>query len=525
MGPTRPHPAGSDWTPSRSCDRLTAFPMQAPEAAQTASTTDGDRRLVLRNTMYLGIAEVLSMPLSIALNAMIGRYLGPVDVGHIYLATTIAGLAFLVVGWGHNGSLPAAVVLDKPSSGRLLGSSIAWRAAASIVVYAIVALGCFALGFTGLQQWAIGLVFLQQTFATFNSACQDVIRGFERTDIAAFARVGVQFVSMALVIPVLVLGGKLRLTLLAQALSVLIVLYPVIRTLGPVGVGRMTWDWERVKSLTVSGTPFALFALALVLQPNIDAFYLAKLSPPEVLGWYAVSRRLLGVLLVPATALIGALYPTLCRLYATDLEGFRLTTRDSLSTVCLLVVPMALGCALYPDVGVAIFGRDAFGPAEDILLYSSPYLFLVYFSMPIGCALVASGRQRGWTVIQLLCVANSALLDPFLIEYFQDAVGNGGLGLGVAAGISELFMVVAGMIIMPRGVFGRAFAKTFALAVLSGGAMAGAAWSLRVLPSLAAAPIAVVVYGVALYGSGAISREQLSGLWKLVRRKLSRSKG
>jgi O-antigen/teichoic acid export membrane protein len=360
-------------------------------------------------------------------------------------------------------------------------------------------------------------------FSNIASACQETIRGFERTDIAAYSRVGLQLASLALVVPTLLLGGGVRLVLLIQALAVLLVLVPVLRSLRQVGVGKLAWDWERLKKLMAGGTPFVFFGLALTLQPNIDAFYLAKLSPSEVVGWYAVAQKLIGVLLVPATALIGALYPTLCRLYISDIESFRRTTRESIATVSLLVVPVALGCALYPDLGISIFGRAAFRPAEDTLRVASIYLFLVYFSMPIGTALVAGGRQKAWTRIQLLCVLNSAALDPFLVRYFQTTRGNGGLGLAAALSISESLMVIAGVALMPRGVFDRKLAKTLLLAVASGAVMTGTSFALHDLPSLAAAPLAVLMYGLALYLSGAVSKQQAVALADALRRKLIRT--
>jgi O-antigen/teichoic acid export membrane protein len=499
--------------------------METSEAGGGVPKAGSDARIVLRNTMYLGIAELLSMPISVLLNAMLGRYLGPQDLGHIYLATTITTLAFLFVGWGHNGSLPAAVAVDRDTAGKLLGSSLVWRLVASVVVYAAVALGAWGFGVTEQQQWAIGLVFLTCAFGTLMSACQEVIRGFERTDIAAYSRVGSQLANTALVVAVLMLGGRMRLALFAQALAMLLVLIAVSRVLRRVGVRGVGWDRERFKTLMAKGTPFVFFGLAMVLQPNVDAFYLAKLTRPDVVGWFAVAQKLVGFLLMPATALIGALYPTLCRLHATDPDGFRRTTRSSLGTLSLLVVPVSLGCALYPDIGVSIFGRHAFLPSEATLRVFSLYLFLVYFSVPIGTALVASGRQRPWAIVQIVGAVNSAVLDPFLIRHFQASAGNGGIGLAVAASVGELMMVLAGIALMPRGTFDRALGKTLALALLSGGAMAGSAWLLRGLPSLVAAPIALLAYSLALYESGAVDAEQLAALRGFVRRKLARGKG
>ena len=60
---------------------------------QTTSAQEGTHRthrLVLRNTLMLVGAQLLGMPLSIVLNAMMARYLGPEDFGYIYLASTFA---------------------------------------------------------------------------------------------------------------------------------------------------------------------------------------------------------------------------------------------------------------------------------------------------------------------------------------------------------------------------------------------------------------------------------------------------
>jgi hypothetical protein len=109
-----------------------------------------------------------------------------------------------------------------------------------------------------------------------------------------------------------------------------------------------------------------------------------------------------------------------------------------------------------------------------------------------------------------------------LIRYFQRRNGNGGLGLSSALALSELMMVVVGILLMPRGILDRSLGKTLALALLAGLVMAGTALGTRGVPSLVSAPIAVIAYGAALYVSGAISKQQAAELAAAVRRKLSR---
>jgi O-antigen/teichoic acid export membrane protein len=242
------------------------------------------------------------------------------------------------------------------------------------------------------------------------------------------------------------------------------------------------------------------------------------------MGWFAVSRRLIGQLLFPASALLSALYPTLCRLYTSDLPAFIRTTRGALASVALLVVPVALGCLLYPEIGISIFSRKSFGPAEDNLRISSLFIFLVYFTMPLGICILAAGKQRAWSIVQSLCIVVSLVLDPILVPWFQTRNKNGGLGLSLAGVLSEVLVVACGIALAPRGIFDRRFARLLALALISGAAMTLVAYALRSINSFIAAPIALCAYGVALVLTGAVEKQQIQAARALVSRKLSRSR-
>src|SRR5215475_6237157 len=105
------------------------------------------QRLVVRNTLLLVAGQVLGMPLSIVVNAIMARYLGPEDFGYMYLASTFAAFGFLAVIWGQAGTLPAMLAKDPTRVGTYMGTALAWRFATSFVVYAFMAGGCWLLGY------------------------------------------------------------------------------------------------------------------------------------------------------------------------------------------------------------------------------------------------------------------------------------------------------------------------------------------------------------------------------------------
>ena len=254
-----------------------------------------------------------------------------------------------------------------------------------------------------------------------------------------------------------------------------------------------------------------------------DNAFVSKLASNEVMGWFAVSRQLIGVLLLPATALTGALYPTLCRLHVEDREAFVRVGRGALSSVALAAVPIAMGCFLFPDIGIALFGRNRYAPSEHNLQLLAPFLFLMYFSIPLGTCIVAANKRKAASFVQALCVLVSVVLDPLLIPYYQRRSGNGGLGVCLASVVSETVVVVGFLALAPRGIFDRALALVLALATACGGLMALLSFLLRPhLSPFIVAPLSVCAYAVALVLTGAIDKQQLAQLRGAVMRKLVR---
>jgi O-antigen/teichoic acid export membrane protein len=472
--------------------------------------------LVVRNTLYLTLSQVLAMPLSIITTAVAAHYLGPEAFGHAYFATTLCVMGFLAVGWGHEAVLPALISRNHDLAGVMLGSSLAWRALVSIPVYLVLALGCYAFGYSAELQWALGLSALVMMLTYFVASYKDTIRGLERTDIPAYAHFGQQLVTLIFVVIVLRLGGQLEAALLAHAAACAVILLAMWTVWRPPNLGRLRIRVDTMKTLFHEGTPFVIVGIVMALQPNIDAVFLSKLAPGETMGWYAASRRLVGTLLLPATTLIGALYPTLCRLYATDRQEFTRTANGALRGVSVLAVPAALACGLYPQIGVSLFNRQSFGPAEDNLRIMSVLVALVYFSMPLSTCILAAGKQRVWSLVQSLCVVASLVLDPILVPIFQQRTGNGGLGLCVAAVISEAFMIGFGIALAPAGVFDTKLRRVITLSIVAGLAMLLVARATQSVNPFISAPLALAAYAVVLWLTGGVDKSQLTMAWTAV---------
>ncbi|HVR18191.1 MAG TPA: oligosaccharide flippase family protein [Polyangiaceae bacterium] len=480
------------------------------------------RSPVLRNALILVLAQLAGAPLALLVNAMMGRYVGAQAFGQIFVASTLARLGFLFVEWGHNGVLPAGVARDRSLAGEFLGTSIVWRLLTAALVCSCLALGSWILGYGARFQLVLALVSLQWLLGTLMTACQDVVKGFERTDVTAKSQLGQQVLSILIVVPTLLLGGRLIAALVSQAVvSALVGAWVVYATLR-VGVGKITVNRRALKELFTQGAYFLSFGIAMALQANVDTVLLSKLAPGDPVGWFAAAQKLVSVLLIPATALISALYPTLSRLYIEDRAAYVDTIRQALRGTTVLSVPMAACCALYRDVGIRLFNKGEYGPAGQNMLVLSVLILLVYVSMPLGTALLAAGRQRQWAAVQLLCVVVSLGLDPVLIPWFQKGYGNGGIGVCVAGVVSDVVMVGAALLMVERGIVDRSLVAVVAKALVAGCAMVGLGVATTWLTPFVAAPLTVVAYFAFMYLIGGIHKSELAIAKNAVMRRLSR---
>jgi O-antigen/teichoic acid export membrane protein len=475
--------------------------------------------LILRNTLLLVGAQVIVIPLSIVINAVAARVLGPSDFGQLYLATTFCSLAFLVVEWGQPTALTGMVARDRSRAGALLGSGLALRACLLPLVLLLLVIGCALAGYDRRFLLILAWVLVGSTFATVAGACQDIMRGYERSDFAAGGTIAAQLLSAVIVVPTLLIIGGLQSFLIAQAACAAIGAMVLILLLPAMGVPRLSVSRRDGQALFSAGMSFLLFNLILALQPSVDAVFLSKMASPQAIGWQAAARRLTGLLIFPASALTAALYPTLSRLYTEDRAAFRSTAASALRTTPAIAVPIALGCALFPHIGIDLFGKDAYGPAEANLRILALFVLLLYVTMPVSTALLAAGRQRAWSAAQFGCVALSAALDPWLIPWFQERSGNGGLGVCVSTVAGEVLMLAVGLYLLPRDIFDRSYWRSYASVAAAGVVMAAIALALSWVTPYAAAPVALLGYLACLWLTGGLDKKQIALLTSVVRRR------
>jgi O-antigen/teichoic acid export membrane protein len=238
-----------------------------------------------------------------------------------------------------------------------------------------------------------------------------------------------------------------------------------------------------------------------------------------VIGWYAASWKLVGILTFPATMLAAALYPTLSRLHDQRSAIYTDVLAGALKAVVLVGVLTAAGTYLFADIAVAlVYGQAAFAPAADNLKLLAGYLLLVFVNITLGGAVMAAGLQTRWILAKLLAVSLATGLALGLVPLAQATTANGGLGCAMATVVAEVLMFIAAIRLIPadRTRLTRGLARDFARAAGAAAVMAASGLLLDSGP-LGRIAVATLAYVASVGLLGAIRREDINLLRDMVR--------
>jgi O-antigen/teichoic acid export membrane protein len=326
------------------------------------------------------------------------------------------------------------------------------------------------------------------------SAYSLIFRGCERMDCSAGVDVANRALLVAVSVPALLLGGHVLAAILAQGVAGVGALGVAALLFRRLHLGQGTVSRQTARALVAGGAPVVAMSLAIALQPNVDAILLSKLAPATAVGWFAAARNFMGVLIAPASILGSASYPRLSRARNSPAQ-FRHELRTALRPLLVLGALGTVGTYLFAELAVGlVYGTQKFGPSVSILQVFAPGLLLLFIDMQLGGAILASGRSIGLAVAKATAVLIGAGLDWLLIPWCQARFGNGGIGVVLSFSLSEFVIIVAALLLIPRGTLDRRSVMDVGRAVAAGALTLVVCWSLPAMSPFALLPVCIVVF-------------------------------
>lgn len=496
--------------------------MQASNSRAAIFTGSLGHKLAF-NTSFLLAGQAVALAFSIVLNAVLGRLLGAAEFGTYYLLVATSTFAFVFVDWGQSLHLIRESARDPGKDGQRLGGALAFRASVVLLAAPATAVLMRAIGYDGRIEFLALCSVLCGLPLLLSQAYTCMFRGRDRMDLDAAVTVTAKALTVAVTVPALFLGGGIRTVVLMQAVGGVGALLMALFLARRIRLVVRRPDRRTFEDLARGGAPIAAFAIAVTVQPFIDIVVLSRLVPPEVVGWYGAARNIMGLLFVPASILCSASFPEFSRV-SGSVPDLRRALRTTLRVLLGIGALGAVGTMMFAGVVVKIiYGQGHFDPAVTMLRIFAPILPLFFIGMSFSSAVTAAGKTKELAIAKVLSVAVSTGLNFVVIPICQARLGNGGIGLVLDFGASEIVMIFAYLWLLPRGAIDRSTALNILRAAVAAVGTVTIFWVLPSVTPWIAVPACVAVFiGLAL-ACGLVLWKDLDTVTDLIRARLARA--
>ncbi len=422
-----------------------------------------------KNTALMMATQLSTWISGFVLLLFLPRYLGSAAYGQLYLALSIQMIFQYVIAYGGQYQISKDVSRDREGISELMSNSAILR----IGLWLLSMVVTFVLCEVASYPFDTVLIVMILGFSNYWRGLASLIRygfqGVEEMRYPSIAAVVERTFLMFTVVPALLLGANVLIVGILTALSV------YLNYLISMKFGKRLFKLElrvhldKLKPVFRSGVPYFLWSLFGIIYYRIDAVMLSVMVPVSVVGWYGAAYRLFDILMFLPSIFSQALYPILSRQSATELDSMRYTSQKSLEFLLLASIPIAIGMIEFAKPIIALlFGLSQYAPSIGIIQIFSVGTVMVYVDFVLGGTVFALDKQRAFAFVAFAAVIVNVVSNYFLIRYFQVNFGNGGTGAAVATNITELFVLVSAIVLIPKEIFGTRFLVAALKGITSG---------------------------------------------------------
>jgi O-antigen/teichoic acid export membrane protein len=430
---------------------------------------------VARNTSIMLFQQVITWASTFLLMLFLPRYLGPVEYGKLFLALSITQIFQTLISYGGGYLVAKDVSRSRQDTAQILVDAVSFRLIFGIVAIACMVFFSYWVEYPGTVKVLLvisGLTLLWQGGSTALYASYQGHELMQYTSAAAV--VDRVFVSIVGVIALL-LGAHVIVIAIIMTVGSLLYFIVLAGFLRKIITSLPKVNWAGVVRQIKDGAPYFLFTVFSSVYYRIDSLMLSKMTPEAVMGWYGGAYRLFEAFNFLPSIFTLALYPVVSRLWSEEGQTHRRTTQKSLEFMIIAGVPVtAFGIVFGRQIIQFFYGLADYSPSVIVLQVLSAGLLLLYVDMVLGTTLLASDRQLKLSVLSLSAIPLNVLLNYVLIPLYQTRGGNGGVGAAIATGLTEIFIMLVALKLLPQGILRGFRFSVVARSILSGLVMSAA---------------------------------------------------
>jgi O-antigen/teichoic acid export membrane protein len=404
------------------------------------------KKLVLSNTIWLGLAQVTTLLLSPLLNVALARWGGAALFGEYAVAMSFVGIFSILTDLGLSGVVIRDVAADETSAGDYVGQLLPLRLTISVFGSVVLVVAMYVGHFAPTDRLATAAFALGLLFTSVSELFKATFRGLQRMQWDAVARTLERVLVLVFTVFVLTFGAK-RISNLggAYAAAQLAVLVSVIwttqRMFFPI---RLKISGAFFRRVLASSSMFFLAGLFWQLYSRVDRIILGNVRSTTEVGLYAAASSFITLAgLVPALVM-QVMYPAISKAHGEGDEGLNAMIERLFFYLLVAAIPAVCALELFAGELTKLLYGGSFLLAGPLVKWLAFSVIFTFTSQLFTNVLPAIKMQRSWVIL----LAGGALVNVTMNLVLIPSYG--AKGAAVAIVLTEAFVCLTMAAVLQR---------------------------------------------------------------------------
>jgi O-antigen/teichoic acid export membrane protein len=459
----------------------------------------------IKNSLSVLASQLLLLLSSLGVYVLIGRRLGPDELGQFSFVLAYIGLFSFLPDLGINLYLIREITRKKETSQKYLGTAFTVVFLLIPFVTGIIIVISYLLS---LEQWVLKSIYIGMVYlflGTFISIFRAVFHAFEHMEYETYSVIVERLITFVGCLVVLLAGGGLLDLIAIHGLARLCAfLFSAGIYLNKFGnLPRLSFDFPFAREMVKGAFPFALNVFTTSIYIQADLVLLTLWVGNETSGYYKAATSLIIPLAVIATAVNSAIFPRMARAFTTSTDDVKKLAEASIRYLFMIGWPIALGIWLIARPIITELYGDNFQASIlplKILAFLVPMRFI---NNSMGTTLTASNQQGTRATIIFLSALLNLGLNLFMIPSWSY------IGASVSTMITEVFILISLYLSTVKSLGRMDMWKLINRSFIGGLVMYGIAYFIRDINLVLTIVVAGSIYGFILIALRAFPREDI----------------
>lgn len=390
---------------------------------------------VLKNTIWLTSASIISKGIAFFTVIIIARNLGIEQFGTYSLILTLIGFFTVFSNYGFDPLIIREIAQNPKNIHLYISNNIILKAIFSIVSFTVFLIFVYFLKNNVFIPFLIlGCSYLvYHPLMTISSS----FYGKEKMIWSAGVQVLGDLTRFILILYFLHKYVSVVTVVIAYAIANLIISLVLLLLVKHVIGLKLRIDPSFFKETIKEAFPFALNGLIFMMYFRIDIFLLSWLQGDAVVGTYSAAYRILDALLFIPAGIMGAIFPALSRKYKMSDANFWYSFEKIIKYLTIVGVPIGFAItALAPKIISLLYVGKQW---EVSIIYLQVLIWtitLIFLNCSFPVALNATGKQKISALVLLFGTVFNISLNLLLIPILS------AMGASISTVVTEISTII-----------------------------------------------------------------------------------